>query len=74
MRSDPWLWGRKTISCRKPRGSYHNRVYHHGTCKALGVNPYDYMMWFLTKAPSIKTSEIGKISPAEFKKSSEPAT
>ncbi|MBK9568050.1 MAG: hypothetical protein IPO37_23680 [Saprospiraceae bacterium] len=45
-----------------------------GTCKALGVNPYDYMMWFLTKAPSIKTSEIGKISPAEFKKSSEPAT
>ena len=41
-----------------------------GTCKALGVNSYDYMVWYLTKVPSIKISEIHKISPAEFKKSS----
>ena len=45
-----------------------------GTCKALGVNPYDYMVWFLTKVPSTKTSEMAKISPDQYQKSIEPTT
>ncbi|MBK9257796.1 MAG: IS66 family transposase [Saprospiraceae bacterium] len=45
-----------------------------GTCKALGVNPYDYMVWYLTKVPSIKTSDIGYLAPDAFKKSLEVLT
>ena len=40
-----------------------------GTCRALGVNPYDYIVWFLTKVTSVKTSEMAKISPDEYQKS-----
>ncbi|MFN8339128.1 MAG: IS66 family transposase [Saprospiraceae bacterium] len=40
-----------------------------GTCKALGVNPYDYMVWFLNKVPTISTSEIHHLAPDQFKKS-----
>lgn len=42
-----------------------------GTCKALGVNPYDYIVWYLTKVPSMKTSEIHQLAPHVFKKSLE---
>jgi len=45
-----------------------------GTCKALEVNPYDYMVWYLSKVTSAKTSEIAKISPDEYKKSIKPTT
>ena len=45
-----------------------------GTCKSLGVNPYDYMVWYLNKVPAIKTSEMGKLAPDTFKKSLEPVS
>ena len=45
-----------------------------GTCKSLGVNPYDYMVWYLNKVPAIKTSEMGKLAPDTFKKSLEQLT
>jgi transposase len=36
------------------------------TCKAHGVNPYDYIVWFLSLVPSAKTSEIGTLSPDAY--------
>ncbi|MBK9734329.1 MAG: transposase domain-containing protein [Saprospiraceae bacterium] len=40
-----------------------------GTCKALGVNPYDYIVWYLSKVPSLKTLDIAQLAPDAFKKS-----
>jgi transposase len=28
-----------------------------GTCKPLGVNPYDFLIWYPTKVPSLNTSD-----------------
>jgi transposase len=39
-----------------------------GTCKALGVNPYDYLVWYLALAPSTKTSQIGSLAPDAYLK------
>lgn len=44
-----------------------------GTCKALGVNPYDYMVWFLSKVANTKIEKIGDLAPDAFLKS-EPVT
>jgi transposase len=37
-----------------------------GTCKRLGVNPYEYMVWFLKRVASTKITEIGTISPMAY--------
>lgn len=36
------------------------------TCRLLTVNPYDYLVWFLTKVAYIKTSEIGILAPDAY--------
>ena len=38
-----------------------------GTCKMQGVNPYEYMVWFLKNIAATKISEIGNISPMAYK-------
>ncbi len=38
-----------------------------GTCKMLGVNPYEYMVWFLKNIAATKISEIASISPMAYK-------
>jgi transposase len=37
-----------------------------GSCKALGINPYDYMLWFLGKVSSTKISMISTIAPDAY--------
>jgi transposase len=37
-----------------------------GTCKALGVNPYDYMVWFLSKVAYTKLENIGNLAPDAY--------
>lgn len=34
-----------------------------GTCKALNVNQYDYLVWFLSRVASVKTSDIATLAP-----------
>ena len=38
-----------------------------GTCKMLGVNPYEFMVWFLKNIAATKISEIASISPMAYK-------
>jgi len=38
-----------------------------GTCKMQGINPYEYMVWFLKNIAATKISEIGNISPMAYK-------
>ncbi len=45
-----------------------------GTCKPLGVNPYDFLIWYLTKVPSLNTSDLGNFASDAFKKSVEQLT
>jgi len=46
--------------------SYYYTVF--GTCKAQGVDPYAYMVWFLSKVAGTKTTRIGGLAPDAFLK------
>jgi len=39
-----------------------------GTCKKLGVNPYNYLVWCLERINSTSIQEIHSISPASYSK------
>lgn len=38
-----------------------------GTCKHLGINPTEYLNWYLEKVASVKICDIATLSPWEFK-------
>jgi transposase len=38
------------------------------TCKAQGVNQYEYLQWYLDNVPSMKISDIANYTPAAYKK------
>ena len=38
------------------------------TCKALGVNQYEYLQWYLDEIPSTKITAIADKTPAAYKK------
>lgn len=42
-----------------------------GTCKHLGINPTEYLSWYLEKVPNIKICEIATLSPWEFMKTTQ---
>ena len=44
--------------------SYYYTVF--GTCKAQGVDPYAYMVWFQLKVAGTKTSGIGDLAPGTY--------
>jgi transposase len=67
----PLALGRKNYLFAGNHNAAANIAYYYtilGTCKALGVNPYDYLVWFLPKVPYIKTSEIGTLAPDAYLK------
>jgi transposase len=44
------------------------------TCKALEVNQYNYLVWFLDNLPNMKITEINNYTPAAYKKIMNQAT
>ncbi len=48
--------------------SYYYTVF--GTCKAQGVDPYAYMVWFLSKVADTKTTRMSDLVSDAFLKQS----
>ena len=38
-----------------------------GTCKKLGINPYDYLVWYLERVNDTSIKNIASISPVSYK-------
>ncbi len=42
-----------------------------GTCKKQGVNPYDYLVWYLERVSDTSIQNIASLSPVSYKKLTE---
>src|SRR5690606_9946258 len=40
-----------------------------GTCKAMDINPNDYLLWYLKNVPTLAIKNIADATPAAYKKS-----
>lgn len=66
----PLALGRKNyLFAGSTRGAENNAIYQtiFGTCRHLGINPEDYLSWYLAKLPQTKIKDIQNISPWKFK-------
>lgn len=67
----PLALGRKNyMFAGHPKGAQSIATYQtiFGTCRHLGINPENYLNWYLKELPSADLNDIGRLSPWNYKK------
>ena len=67
----PLALGRKNyLFAGSPKGAEHVAVYQtiFGTCKHMGINPINYLTWYLENVATITINKIADLSPWAYKK------